>query len=238
VEAFIMTQGSVYRAASAVSAAFAEHGIGKTRQNEQQRYKFRGIDEVMNALAPLLVEHGLLIVPRMVERSSEERQTKSGNAMFTVTVAAEFDFVSVEDGSAFTARTYGEAMDTGDKATNKAMAVAYKYAAFQTFCIPTEGGGDTDADAVTHEEVKPKSAYQARKDGDDKAYREVETHLRLAGSNSIEKLAEVWAANQFKIRTWPPGWQEKIAQEKDRLKGMIEQQAKPKGKAKAKEAVA
>ena len=40
-------------------------------------------------------------------------------------------------------------MDSGDKATNKAMSAAYKYAALQTFCIPTEG--DNDADATTHE---------------------------------------------------------------------------------------
>ena len=62
---------------SCVSAALARAGLGKTRSNEQQRYKFRGIDEVMNALSPLLVEHGVLIVPRMMERTSEERQTKS-----------------------------------------------------------------------------------------------------------------------------------------------------------------
>jgi hypothetical protein len=50
-----------------------------------------------------------------------------------------------------TARTFGEAMDSGDKATNKAMSAAYKYVTFQTFCIPTEG--DNDADLTTHETV-------------------------------------------------------------------------------------
>ena len=40
-------------------------------------------------------------------------------------------------------------MDTSDKATNKAMSAAYKYAAFQTFAIPTEA--DNDADGHTHE---------------------------------------------------------------------------------------
>jgi hypothetical protein len=68
--------------------------------------------------------------------------------LFYVTVEAEFDFVSSQDGSKHTVKTYGEAMDSGDKATNKAMSAAYKYAAFQTFCIPTEG--DNDADAHTH----------------------------------------------------------------------------------------
>jgi hypothetical protein len=83
-----------------------------------------------------------------------------------------------------------------------------------------------------------KSAYQARKDGDDKAYREIETALRLAGSVSGDKLKEVWATHWPAIQQWPDVWREKITEEKDRLKGMIAQQAKPKGKAKAKEAVA
>jgi hypothetical protein len=61
----------------------------------------------------------------------------------------EFNFVSALDGSKHTVKTFGEAMDSADKATNKAMSAAYKYAAFQAFCIPTEG--DTDADATTHE---------------------------------------------------------------------------------------
>jgi predicted urease superfamily metal-dependent hydrolase len=78
-----------------------------------------------------------------------KRASKAGGALFYVTVEAEFDFVSDEDGSKTLARTFGEAMDSGDKATNKAMSAAYKYAAFQTFAIPTEG--NPDADAETHE---------------------------------------------------------------------------------------
>jgi len=77
-------------------------------------------------------------------------------------VEAEFDFVCAEDGSKATARTFGEAMDSGDKATNKAMSAAYKYACFQTFAIPTEG--DNDADAHTHQiaATKPVAATKTR----------------------------------------------------------------------------
>lgn len=85
----------------------------------------------------------------MIGRSCEERASKSGGALFYVTVEAEFDLVSAEDGSKHVVRTFGEAMDSGDKATNKAMSAAYKYAAFQAFAIPTEG--DHDADAHTHD---------------------------------------------------------------------------------------
>lgn len=143
----------VYQAINAVQAALSVEGIGKNRVNSQgSGYKFRGIDDVYQALSPLLAKHGLVIVPRMVGRECVERTSKNGGALFYVTVEAEFDFIAAEDGSHHTARTFGEAMDSGDKATNKAMSAAYKYAAFQTFAIPTEG--NPDADAETHEVVR------------------------------------------------------------------------------------
>lgn len=144
-------QMSVYKAITKVQAALASVGISKDRKNTQQGYNFRGIDDVYNVLSPLLAEHGLCILPRMIARTCEERQTAKGGVLFSVTVEAEFDFVCAEDGSMHTVRTFGEAMDSGDKATNKAMSAAYKYAAFQAFAIPTEG--DNDADAHTHQVV-------------------------------------------------------------------------------------
>ena len=144
---------NVYECIAAVSADMAHVGISKDRSNQQQGYKFRGIDDVYNALAPLLAKHGLVIIPRILSRQVVERVTQKGGVLFNVTVEAEFDFVSAKDGSKTTARSFGEAMDSADKATNKAMSAAYKYTAFQTFCIPTEG--DNDADATTHEPSKP-----------------------------------------------------------------------------------
>lgn len=142
----------VYQAINAVQAELAKSGISKDRTNDHDRYQFRGIDDVYNALSPLLAKHGLCILPRILRRESVERQSQKGTALFYVTVEAEFDFVSAEDGSRHTVRTFGEAMDRGDKGTNKAMSAAYKYAAFQAFAIPTEA--DNDADAHSHE-VKP-----------------------------------------------------------------------------------
>ncbi len=144
-----MTVPHVYTAIHAISAHMAHEGLAKTQSNQQQGYKFRGIDQVMNALAPLLVKHKLIIIPRCVSRKLRERQTQKGGTLFYAVIHAEFDFVSAEDGSKHTAATYGEGMDSADKATNKAMSAAYKYAAFQTFCIPTEGDGDLDADYYT-----------------------------------------------------------------------------------------
>ena len=145
----------VYQAINKVQADLSRVGISKARTNSQGAgYKFRGIDDVFNALSPLLATHGLCILPRMLVRNCEERMSKSGGNLFYVTVEAEFDLVAAEDGSKHTIRTFGEAMDSGDKATNKAMSAAYKYAAMQAFSIPTEG--DNDTENHTHE-VMPKS---------------------------------------------------------------------------------
>lgn len=140
---------AVFAAISAVAREVAISGIAKDRQNTDQKYRFRGIDDVYNALAPLLPKHGLVVVPRMLARTCTERTSRNGGALFNVVVEAEFDFVATSDGTRVTARAFGEAMDSADKATNKAMSAAYKYTAFQTFCIPTEG--DNDADASTPE---------------------------------------------------------------------------------------
>lgn len=162
-----MEQKKVYAAISAVAKEMAATGISKDRRNQQQGFNFRGIDQVYNALAPALVNHGLLILPRITERTVTERTTQKGGVLFYVVVKAEFDFVSTEDGSIHTVTTYGEAMDSGDKATNKAMSIAYKYAAFQAFCIPTEETA-IDADAEVHN-VSPQSAEEALKEFADKA---------------------------------------------------------------------
>lgn len=144
----------VYQAINKVQAALSKVGISKDSRNQVQNFNFRGIDAVYNTISPLLAENGLCILPRMLSRSCEERTNTKGTALFYVTVEAEFDLVSSEDGSKHTIKTFGEAMDSGDKATNKAMSAAYKYACFQAFAIPTEG--DNDPDAHVHE-VKSKS---------------------------------------------------------------------------------
>jgi len=147
----------VYEAISAVAKEMAEKGISKDRRNQQQGFQFRGIDQVYNALAPVLAKHGLVILPRITDRTVTERTTQKGVVLFYVVVKAEFDFVATEDGSKHTVITYGEAMDSGDKATNKAMSIAYKYAAFQAFCIPTEETA-VDPDSEVHEVATQKPA--------------------------------------------------------------------------------
>ena len=153
---------SVYAKIAAVQGELAKVGISKSRKNQTpgQQYNFRGIDEVYNTLAPMMAEHGLCILPRVVDHSLTERgKTRNGNAIYSAVVTAEFDFVSADDGSIHVVRTVGEAMDSSDKATNKAMSAAYKYAALMTFAIPTEGDNDADAHTpeVVADEPKPKA---------------------------------------------------------------------------------
>lgn len=139
----------VYQAINAVQRALCAEGIAKDRRNQQQGYSFRGIDDMYNVVSPLLGKHGLCILPRVIGRTCVERVNAKGTALFYVTCEVEYDLVAAEDGSKHTIRTVGEAMDSGDKATNKALSAAYKYAVMQAFAIPTEG--DNDADATTHE---------------------------------------------------------------------------------------
>lgn len=185
----------VYNAIAAVQSEMAQVGISKGRKNQQQGYAFRGIDDVYAALSPVLAKHGLCIIPRVIERVEVERKTAKGGLALYVTVHAEFDFVSAKDGSKHTAATYGEAMDTADKATNKAMSAAYKYAAFMTFAIPTEG--DNDADATTHE-VAPRADPLPMID---QTQRGIITDLAKAADVNIMTILESYSAKNIDALT-------------------------------------
>lgn len=167
-----------------VSAVMTEIGaIGKNSRNEQQKFMFRGIDAVMNALAPALQRHKLFIVPEVLEHTREERTKRSVdyNGVEKVTTLIysickiKYRFIA-EDGSFIESVVIGEGMDSGDKATNKAMSIAFKYACFQVFCIPTEEMVDPDAESheVIPEEPKkaitsPPQRKTANKDKNPKA---------------------------------------------------------------------
>lgn len=100
--------------------------VGKNDRNKQQNFMYRGIDAVMNALQPALIKNKVFIVPKVLEEQREERQSKKGDALLYARLKMEYTFFA-DDGSNISATVIGEAMDSGDKATNKAMSVAYKY---------------------------------------------------------------------------------------------------------------
>lgn len=124
--------------------------IGKNKKNQQQGFNFRGIDDVYNALHPLLAKHGVFTVPEVLEDRSEDRQTKNGGQLIYRILRMKYTFYAV-DGSSVSAVVIGEGMDSGDKASNKAMSIAHKYAFFQVFSIPTEEVAASDPDNYSHE---------------------------------------------------------------------------------------
>lgn len=141
---------AVYKAIHGVLTDLAKVGIGKDKTNSQQGFKYRGIDQIMDEVSSLLAKHGLLILPRVMKRECVERQSSKGNPLFYTILEIEYDFVGVEDGSIKVVGPFvGEAMDSADKSSNKAMAIAYKYACVQAFCIPLEGNNDPDG--TSHE---------------------------------------------------------------------------------------
>ena len=143
--------GNVYQLIARVAADLAEKGIAKGGTNTHAGYNFRGIDDLQKGVAPVLAEHGLIILPQCDARIETEKKTRNGGSMLQVVLTMTYEFISTHDGTKHDLKVYGEAMDSGDKATNKAMTAAYKYMLNQAFCIPTEGVSKDDADAQTHE---------------------------------------------------------------------------------------
>ncbi len=207
---------SVYQAINQVTAAMAGEGLSKSRKNDQQGYRFRGIDDVYNALARQLAEAKLCILPRVLSRTVTERPTKSGGVSTYVVLDVEFDLVSSVDGSKHTIRTMGEAMDTADKATNKAMSAAMKYACLMAFQIPTEG--DNDADAHHHEPAAPNLEKQLEASvawGD----WEASTASAMRTAKTMGELQEIWATAYDKGNGKAPnGTMKRLGMVKDQRK--------------------
>ena len=143
----------IYRQIARVMADM--EAIGKARRNQQQGFQYRGIDDIYNQLHSVLARHEVFSVPTVIQSTRSERTSKAGGILFHVELQIRYDFYAA-DGSSFSAVVVGEGMDSGDKASNKAMAVAHKYAFTQILTIPTED--DKDPDAHSHEVVKPKKA--------------------------------------------------------------------------------
>ncbi len=130
-----------------ISAIMADVGaISKDRKNTSQGYAFRGIDDFYNVLHPILAKHKVFSVPRVLETHHEERRSRKDNVLIYRIYTIEYIFYA-EDGSHVSAVVVGEGMDSGDKAGNKAMAVAHKYALIQVFAIPTESNDDPENDS-------------------------------------------------------------------------------------------
>ena len=150
-----MNEQKIFKAIPAIMDEIGH--IGKDNKNQQQGFMFRGIDQVMNTMKPLLAKHGVFVVPEVIDTKREERQTKSGGTLIYTIHNVDFHFFA-DDGSQVCACVVGEGMDSADKSSNKAMAVAFKYACFQVFCIPTEEMAKDDPDGYSPEHSMPSNA--------------------------------------------------------------------------------
>lgn len=150
--------------------------IGKDSENTQQKFKYRSIDAVYNRVQPLFARHGIFSAPSVLESTQTEGATKSGGRMFHVFMRVSYSFFA-EDGSHVDTIVTGEAMDSGDKASNKAMAAAHKYAICQILQIPYE--------MIDPDKHSPEWAFEGKRE-----------------FNEIKK--EWWAKNKVKLETLSP----------------------------------
>lgn len=135
--------------------------IGKNKKTDSgQIYNYRGVDDVMNALQPAMIQHRVFVTPEVLDGKREDRLSNKGGTLIYTILKVKYTFYA-DDGSSVSATVEGEGMDSGDKSSNKAMSVAFKYACFQVFCIPTEEMVDPDAETPPPSNPAPTQAPQA-----------------------------------------------------------------------------
>lgn len=132
----------------ALASVMADVGaVAKKGRNTHQNFNFRGIDAVVNAVSPALREHGVVVAPTLLDKEVRESRTAKGAVMSNVYVTVRYDFHGPA-GDSISATVAAESFDSGDKATAKAMSVAFRTALLQTLALPTD---EPDPDEHTYE---------------------------------------------------------------------------------------
>jgi len=174
---------------SAVQKAMAASGIAKSERNTHQKYQYRGIDQLMNALAPALAANEVLILSSVRNHSMEQLQKGTRHV-----VTVDFTVVGPE-GELGPFSGMGECVDFGDKGLNKAIGAAFKYWAFTSLCIPTEATAD-EADAHSPE-VQPQTINETDLGELTKLIAEVEADVNgLLKYFGVNRLADL-PVNQY-----------------------------------------
>lgn len=173
--------------------------VGKEGRNQQQNYAFRAMDDVAAAVQPVFAELGIVPVPFVVEREREEFKTAKGTSMVSVRLLVDHHFYA-PDGSFVTVRTLGEGMDSGDKATNKALSAALKYALTELLVIPTyERGRDSEDDSPDiNDRARQQPAPQHGFSNDFEAMKWADEFCLLLPCGRSAHLEAGWAIGQGK----------------------------------------
>jgi ERF superfamily len=140
---------NVWESIERMTELLAKEGIAKDKGGVGDiKYKFRGIDDIRNTIAPLQKQCAMVIVPHVKKRVENERTTKNGAFALWVVLDVDFEIVNTIDGSKTVVPVVGEAVDYSDKGTQKCMSQVYKIFAINTFNIPTEGEQDQDGEKI------------------------------------------------------------------------------------------
>jgi len=168
--------------------------VRKAEFNSHQKFSFRGIDAVINAVSPAFRKHGVFCIPTVISSEYESVQVgQNRTVMGHARVMVCYTF-HASDGSSVAATVSAESMDSGDKATAKAMSVAYRTALLQTLCLPTD---DADPDADTYER-SPVTA-PAREDATTRTTRAPQTNTpqRTTGKAPLRSDAQATLMNNL-----------------------------------------
>lgn len=169
---------NIFESITAIQAAV--EFIGKDKKVENGNYKYRGVDQVLNTLHPLFAKYKVFAVPDVLEcMTRETRETAKGSKVLYQVLKVKYHFYA-EDGTSVTATVVGEAMDSGDKVSNKCMSVAYKYACFQILSIPTEETTQ-DPDDVNQTLIGRETAEEKRE--------RVKREIEALGANAVEAIS-------------------------------------------------
>lgn len=147
---------AIYAALSAVMVDV--QAVAKSDRNDHQKFMFRGIDSVVNAVGPALRKHSVVVAPSVVSVDYETVLTTTGKPTLACRVVVDYTFYAV-DGSSMTTRVAAEAADSGDKATPKAMSVAFRIALLQALTLPTD---EPDPDHDVYERTAERRPTEAQ----------------------------------------------------------------------------
>jgi hypothetical protein len=173
---------TIYEALALIASEIP--AIGKEKHNTSQNFKFRGVDDVYNAIQPLFAKYGVVTIPQVLSVKREERTSQKGGLLIWTLAEIKYTFASA-DGSSVELLIVGEAMDSGDKGLNKAYSIAHKYAMFQLFLIPTD---DPDKESPT---VKGKDAVPVKPKLSKETFEKF--ILRLQDSGRVEQAKDYFS---------------------------------------------
>jgi hypothetical protein len=125
-------------------AVVPKNGVMKGAGN----YKFTKESDVIEALRPAMLRHGLVAAPMSCRIVGQETYRTSGQRETVMNlVRAEVTWVIVHapSGTSMPVAGAGEGADQGDKAVNKAMTAAKKYALLHAFLLTTDDDPDDES---------------------------------------------------------------------------------------------